>query len=148
MIKVLTKFREVIIVSMLLFTIAVGSNAQSTKSFLIGAGLDVVKSDIDQFADKAQIGVELNYFLTRNFSVSGGFEIWSQGDDSFAIGMRWYPIKNVFTRFRGLLGANDVSFGIGFSKPLRNNFSIEGIGDFYADPGDVAARIGITYIIR
>ena len=57
--------------------------------------------------------IGFNYFLIRKFSVSGGFEVWTGNDNnsSLVLGMRWYPLKKIFTRFRGLVGENDIAIG-------------------------------------
>jgi len=122
--------------------------AQSSGSFMIGVGGDVIKTDIRNFADKGQMGAELNYFIIRNFTVTGGFELWTAGRESFVLGMRYYPVKNLFARFRGLIGANQVDLGAGYSYPLNKNWKIEGIGDFYFDSSEFAFRIGVAYLIR
>jgi len=128
--------------------IAISGYSQSSGSFMVSAGGDVIKTDIINFADKAQMGAELNYFLLRNFTVTGGFEFWTMGNESFILGMRYYPIKNLFMRFRGLIGANQVDLGAGYSYPLNKNWKIEGTGDFYFDSSEFAFRIGVAYLIR
>ncbi len=122
--------------------------AQSTGNFMVGGGLDIVKTDNTGIAEKAQAGVELNYFLTRSFSFNTGFEVWSGGDDSLLIGMRWYPFRNAFLRFRGLIGVNDMALGGGLSWPLKTNLYLEGMTDLYVDAGEVGFRIGLAYLIR
>jgi len=122
--------------------------SQSRGSFMVGAGGDAIKTDIRNFADKAQVGAELNYFLLRNFTVTGGFEYWSAQQASFVLGMRYYPVRNLFARFRGLIGVNQVDLGAGYSYPLNKNWKLEGIGDFYFDSSEFAFRIGAAYLIR
>lgn len=123
-------------------------HAQSTGNFMLGGGIDVIKSDINNIAEKAQFGAELNYFITRNFTVTGGVDIWTRGDDSFVLGMRWYPFNNFFLRFRGLIGANDNVVGAGISKPLDDHWLLDAMGDLYVDAGDVGFRVGIAYLFR
>ena len=102
----------IVIVLLLGFT---KSYTQSTGSIMIGGGLDLLKSDNNKIADKAQVGFEVNYFLLRNYSVTGGLEIWTQGNESLILGMRWYPVENIFARFRGLIGnKSEVSLGAGY----------------------------------
>jgi hypothetical protein len=122
------------------------AHAQSTHDVMIGGGLDVIKTDIQKVFDKAQIGVEANYFVVRHFSVGGGAEFWSN-HDSFVMGVRWYANEHFFARFRGLIGANDASVGAGWSKPFANNFRLEVIGDYYFH-GDLALRTGVAFIIK
>lgn len=121
--------------------------AQSTHDIMVGGGLDVIKTDINKVFDKAQLGLEVNYFVVRHFSVGAGAELWSQHNNSFVMGMRWYADENIFLRFRGLIGANDASLGVGWSKPIGTNWRFEAIGDFYFK-GDFALRGGVAYIIK
>ncbi len=123
------------------------SYAQSTGSIMTGGGLDLLKSDINNIADKAQLGFEVNYFLLRNYSVTGGLEIWTRGNESFIVGMRWYPVENIFARFRGLIGENEVSLGAGYWRNIDNNWRFEGMADIYFQ-GDVAFRAGVAYLFR
>lgn len=125
-----------------------GAFAQSTKSFVISIGADVVKTDIRNFADKAQAGAELNYYLRRNFTITAGFEYWSSGRESAVLGMRYYPHRNIFARFRGLIGANQVDLGAGYSYPLNEHFKLDAMGDFYFDSAEFAFRFGVSYVIR
>ena len=123
------------------------SNAQSTGSIMAGGGLDLLKSDINNIADKSQVGFEVNYFLLRNYSVTGGLEIWTRGNESLLLGMRWYPVENIFARFRGLIGENEVSIGAGYWRNIDNNWRFEGMADLYFQ-GDVAFRAGVAYLFR
>ncbi len=123
------------------------SIAQSSNDFMIGVALDVLKTDFDAVGDKMQLGVELNYFLQKSFSVTGGLEFWSRGSNSVVIGMRWFPVDNAFLRFRGLIGDNDLSLGFGWSKPLNRNWRFEAMGDYYTS-GEFAVRGGIGFVIR
>ena len=123
------------------------SYAQSTGSIMIGGGLDLLKSDINNIADKTQVGFEVNYFLLRNYSVTGGLEIWTRGNESLVLGMRWYPVENIFARFRGLIGENEVSLGAGYWKNIDDHWRFEGMADIYFQ-GDVAFRAGVAYLFR
>jgi hypothetical protein len=136
------------LITLLLMTTVAYAHAQSSGTFIISAGGDFIKTDIRNFADKAQIGAELNYYLLRNFTVSGGFEFWSAGRESLVLGMRFYPHPNIFTRFRGLIGANQVALGGGYSYPINKKFKLDGIGDFYFDSSEFAFRVAISYVIR
>ncbi len=122
-------------------------SAQEPRDMLIGIQADLVKTDQTKLFGKTQIGGELNYYATRRLTATTGFEVWSGDDFSFLIGMRWYPGDHTFIRLRGLVGANDLSLGAGWSKPLNENFRVEAIGDFYFDI-DFAIRAGIAYHIR
>src|SRR5882672_9582563 len=121
--------------------------AQSTNDVLVGGGIDVIKTDNIQVFDKAQVGLEVNYFVVRHFAVGGGAELWTNQRNSFVMGMRWYADENIFLRLRGLIGANDVSLGVGWSKPIATSWRLEVMGDFYFQ-GDFGLRTGLAYVIR
>ena len=123
------------------------ASAQIAKDMIVGGSFDVIKTDNDKFLDKAQFGGELNYFFTRHFTGTTGFEIWTGDDMSFIVGGRWYPVEEAFIRARGLIGENDFSLGGGWTKPLNENWKFEAIGDFYFE-GEFAIRIGAAYVIR
>ena len=131
-----------------MFVSSIAGFSQSSGSFMIGAGGDVIKTDIRNFADKGQVGAELSYFILRNFTVTGGYEYWTRGGHNVVLGMRYYPFKNVFARFRGLIGVNQVDLGAGYSYPLNKNWKVEGMGDFYFDSSEFAFRVGVAYLIR
>ncbi|MDH4092160.1 MAG: hypothetical protein OEV74_09695 [Cyclobacteriaceae bacterium] len=136
----------------LLFTLSLSLLApyvfgQVARDFMVGGGFDLVKTDNEGFVQKAQIGFEGNYFLTRQFTASAGLEFWVNDGVSFAFGGRWYPIENFFTRIRGLVGENDVSIGAGWNKPITATWHFEAIGDFYFK-GEFGIRMGLMYIIR
>jgi hypothetical protein len=135
---------------LLFFTLALAINcfSQIAKDFMIGGSADLVKSDYDGPFEKLQIGAEVNYFISRKFTFTGGVEWWS-GDDqaSIVMGGRWFPIHEAFVRLRGLVGANDISIGGGWTKPLNEDWKFEAIGDLYAK-GDIAIRVGVSYMIR
>ncbi len=121
--------------------------AQSSNDLMITGGLDLIKTDNVKLFDKAQIGFELHYFVTRKFTTSAGMEIWTFQDESFVFGSRWYIHDNFFARGRALIGENDFSLGIGGVIPAQNNFRIEFMGDYYFRR-EFALRAGIAYIIR
>ena len=121
--------------------------SQIAKDWMIGASMDIVKSDYDAILEKVQGGAEVNYFLSRKFTVTGGFEYWSAEGSSAVMGARWYPIREAFIRVRGLIGANDIAVGGGWAKPINENWRFEAMGDFYA-AGNIAIRGGFVYIIR
>lgn len=115
---------------------------------MIGGSLDLIKTDYSSFFDKAQIGLEANYFVVRHFAASGGVELWTRQKSSFMMGMRWYPADHVFVRVRGLIGANDVALGGGWVKPINDTWRFEAIGDFYIADTEFAIRAGISYVIK
>jgi hypothetical protein len=124
------------------------SSAQIAKDLMAGAHTDLVKSDNDGYFEKIQAGAEVNYFLSRKFTATGGIEYWSQGKQvSFVMGGRWYPISDAFVRMRGLIGANDFSLGAGWAKPMDERWRFEAMADLYIR-GDIAIRAGMMYVIR
>lgn len=122
--------------------------AQSTHDILVSGGFDLIKSDNIKLFEKAQIGLEGNYFIQRHFSAGLGVEIWTKQKSSFVLGARWYADDHLFFRLRGLIGINDASAGIGWSKALNEKWRFEGIGDFYFNQSDFAFRAGVGYVIR
>jgi len=114
---------------------------------MVGGALDLIKSDNSGFLDKAQIGLEGNYFITRKFTGTAGVEFWTSDDVSFVLGARWFPIDEAFVRVRGLLGENDFAIGGGWTKPLNENLRFEAMGDFYFK-GEFAIRAGVAYVFR
>ena len=124
-------------------------NAQSTKDILVGAGFDLIKTDIDQVFNKAQIGIEGHYFVVRHFAVGAGAEFWTTRQrSSFMMGARYYATENLFFRMRGLIGANDAAIGVGWSHPFKESFRIEAMGDFYLASTQFALRAGMAYVIK
>jgi hypothetical protein len=121
---------------------------QIAKDFMIGISADIVKSDYDGLFEKIQGGVEVNYFISRKFTMTAGGEIWTRGEEiSLVMGARWYPVAEAFLRLRGLVGANDISLGGGWAKPLNEHWKFEAIADYYFE-GDLAIRGGFIYVIR
>jgi hypothetical protein len=133
---------------LMILMIVFSSKGQTSGNIMIGGGFDIIKSDINTFAGKVQTGFEANYFINRSFSISGGFEIWSAGNNSVALGLRWYPISNLFTRFRGLIGQDDFGIGLGYAYVLNANWQIEGVGDYFLNQGELGLRMGVAYVIR
>jgi hypothetical protein len=119
--------------------------AQNAKDFTIGVQVDIVKSDYHGYFERVQAGIEANYFLSAKFSLTGGAEYWSEGSQfSGVAGARWYPVQDAFIRARGFFGANDISIGAGWVKPLKEHLRFEAIGDIYFD-GQIAIRGGLSY---
>src|SRR3954469_6960486 len=123
-------------------------SAQSTNDFLISGGFDFIKTDINKAFDKAQVGLEVNYFLQRKFAVGAGGEFWKGGANSFVLGARYYPTENIFVRMRGLIGANDLAIGGGYSKPIHKYWRLEAMGDIYLAHPNFALRGGVSYVIN
>jgi hypothetical protein len=119
--------------------------AQNSKDLTLGVQVDIVKSDYHGYFERVQIGIESNYFLSKKFSATVGIEYWSESTQlSGVIGARWYPVPDAFVRARGFVGANDISIGGGWVKPLRGNLRFEAIGDIYFE-GQIAIRAGLIY---
>jgi hypothetical protein len=124
------------------------SFSQIAKDFMIGGAVDLIKSDQDGYFKRALGGVEVNYFFSRKFTGTGGMEYWTEGNEvSFVVGGRWFPVPEAFIRLRGLVGANDISIGGGWAKPLNENWRFEAIGDIYVE-GHIAIRAGVAYVFR
>jgi hypothetical protein len=121
--------------------------AQIAGDYMIGLQSDIVKTDNSKAFAKAQIGAEVNYFVTKNFTGTTGFEIWTADEISFLIGARWFPNDDAFVRIRGLIGENDLSIGGGWVKPINDKFRFEAIADFYFKV-DFSIRAGLVYVIR
>ncbi len=122
--------------------------AQSTHDFMVSGAMDIIKTDNYKLFDKAQIGLEANYFVERHFAVGAGVEIWTKQKNSFVMGARWYANENIFVRFRGLIGANEAALGAGWSKALNESWRLEAIGDYYFNSSQFAFRAGVSYIIK
>ena len=129
------------------FLTTIISFSQISKDFMINSNFDLIKSDNDGYFEKIQAALEVNYFVSRKFTATGGFEFWTRGKSSVVMGTRWYPVPEAFIRLRGLIGTNDISFGGGWAKPLTENWRFEAIGDIYLE-GHIAIRAGFAYIIR
>lgn len=121
--------------------------AQIAKDFLFGGSLDLVKTDYQSFFKKMQLGIEGNYYITREFTASAGIELWVNDKASIALGGRWYLMEEAFIRVRGLIGENDLTIGGGWTKAINSNLKFEAIADFYFE-GEFAIRAGIVYVLR
>lgn len=144
----MNKIQKTLARCLILLPLAFSTLAQTSSNIMVGGGLDLIKSDINGFAEKVQTGFEANYFINRSFSVSGGFEIWSSNNNSLMLGLRWYPVQKLFVRFRGLIGQDDVGIGAGYAHVLNANWRLEGIADYYLDQGELGLRLGVAYVIR
>ena len=138
-----------IIISALLLLGCTQIHAQIEHRMMVSGGFDLIKSDNIKLFEKAQIGLEGNYFLKQQVAVGAGVEIWVKQNSSFVLGARWYADEHLFFRLRGLVGVkNDASAGIGWSRPLSEQWRFEGIGDFYFNQKDFALRAGVSYVLR
>jgi len=137
---------KIIVIALLGLLSAPLAHSQSTTDIMVAGAFDLFKTDNRRLFDKAQLNLEANYFVVRHFAVGAGIELWTQRPNSFIMGMRWYADDNFFARLRGLIGANDVSIGVGWSKPIRTDWRFEALGDFYFK-GDFGLRAGVAYII-
>lgn len=124
------------------------TQAQSTGDVLLSGGFDLIKTDYSRFGNKLQLGAEANYFVVRHFAAGAGLEVWTRQQSSFAMGVRYYMLDNFFVRFRGLIGANDVSLGAGWSKPINEKWRFEAMGDFYFGQTEFGIRAGVGYVIK
>ena len=139
---------KVIIAFLLVLFASTVALSQTPKDIVVSIQADLIRSDHDGYFEKLQTGVEGQYCISKSFTATGGLEYWSDDDQfSAAFGARWYPIDYAFVRLRGLVGANDISFGGGWSKPLAENFKFEAMADVYTE-GYVAIRAGFSYIIQ
>ena len=137
-----------ILVTLLICSLVTIGRAQSTHDVMVGGAMDLIKTDIKSVFNKAQFGFEANYFVVRHFAVGAGAEVWTTNQkNSFMMGMRWYANDHVFLRFRGLIGVNDATIGLGYAKPLNRNVLFESIGDFYFK-GQFGLRFGLSFILR
>jgi hypothetical protein len=124
------------------------SYSQIAKDFMIGGALDLIKTNQNGYLDRAQGGLEINYYFFEKFTGTSGFEYWTEDNEpSLVVGGRWFPVPEAYVRLRGLIGANDISIGGGWAKPYGENWRFEAIGDIYAE-GHIAIRAGIAYVFR
>ncbi|RAV97688.1 hypothetical protein [Pseudochryseolinea flava] len=130
-----------------LFFTALNVSAQIAKDFMVGGGFDLIKTDNDGFLGKGQFATEGHYFVTRQFTLSSGLEVWTDEGVSLSLGARWFPVEEAFVRMRGLIGENDLVIGGGWTKPVNENLRFEAMADFYFE-GEFAIRAGLMYVIR
>lgn len=133
--------------TLLFFLLSYSVFGQLDGDYLVGAQIDIIKTDNSGIVEKAQFGAEVNYFVTKHFAGTAGFEVWTGDDLSFLIGARWFPNEDGFVRVRGLIGENDLSIGGGWVKPINDKIRFEAIADFYFKV-DFSIRTGLIYVIR
>lgn len=137
-----------LLATILVCSFAFVSRAQSTRDIMLGGGVDLLKTDNKSLLNKVQLGFEGNYFIKRRVALGIGAELWTNNQkSSFVIGTRLYANEKVFFRLRGLIGTNDISLGMGYSKPIDKNLRLEGMGDYYFT-GAFALRIGLGYVLK
>jgi hypothetical protein len=139
------QMRLIALVSILFLPIT--AFAQEPGDVLLGAHMDLIKSNNDGYFEGVQIGFEGNYFFSKKFAGTTGIEIWNREGLSGVIGGRWYPSQDAYIRVRGLLGANDLSIGGGFAKPIGELIRIEAMTDFYFD-GNFTIRAGFAFLVK
>lgn len=122
----------------------------SQAQYLFNFHVDAYKTDNRnpvEFVDKAQMGLEFNYFLFESFAFTTGIELWTTST-RFVPGFRYYPIDPLFLRFRPLLGREvDYAFGAGYSRKITERFRLEGIADYYFERSNLAIRFGVGYTL-
>lgn len=123
------------------------TQAQIAGDMLFGGGIDLIKTDNEKVFNKMQLGLETNYYFTRNLTGSAGFELWVGDKTSISLGGRWYMIDAAFLRVRALIGENDLSIGGGWTRPIGKDLKIEALGDFYFE-GEFGVRVGLVYVLR
>lgn len=135
-----------ILFALILAMTTLSVSAQSPGDVLAGINFDLVKSDYGKYFDRAQVGLEGNYFVSKKFSATAGLEVWTHNVVSGVVGMRWYPVKDAYIRARGLIGADDISIGGGWAKPISEVLRFESMADFYFT-GNIAIRAGLAVMI-
>ncbi len=141
--------KKILMIGICLVMFQANISAQSGGDFMIGAGMDLYRTDNDGIADKFQIGFEANYFLINQLSFTGGLDFWTGAQDDFFIvlGTRFYPIKPVFIRFRGLIAdPAELALGMGYAHRIARNWRLEGAGDYYFNLSDLGIRFSVHYI--
>ena len=138
--------RKNIILSIATLLVALSAKAQSSGDMLVGAGLDILKSNNTGFGNQVQMGAEFNYFVNGELAATAGFENWTAGTTSLVIGTRYYIQNNIFARVRGIIGDNDLSIGGGYSHDLNKNWRLEAMGDIYFQ-GYFVLRGGVSYLL-
>lgn len=134
----------------LLAFVLLGFSPLTQAQYLLNFGIDTYKTDNRnpfEFVDKAQFGVELNYFILRQLALTAGLEYWTADERVSVIpGMRLYPIDPVFLRFRPMIsGEVDYAAGVGYARRITDEWRIEVIGDYYFERGNAALRLGVGY---
>ncbi len=140
--------KKLLLITLLLITL---HTLDAQAQLLFTAQVDAYKTDNRdpfKFVDKAQFGVEANYFLYDQLAVTAGLEVWTESV-RFMPGMRFYPIDPIFLRFRPLLGKEvDYAFGVGYARKITNNWRVEAMTDYYFERSNLALRFGVGYSLN
>jgi hypothetical protein len=131
----------------LFFAFSVAGFGQQKGDLYLGVNMDLIKSDYEGYFNKGQVSLEGNYFLSPKFTATAGIEAWSKGKSSGVIGARWYPAHEAYIRARALAGANLISIGGGWLKPMGEDLQFEAMTDFYSN-GYFSIRAGFAYFIN
>jgi len=122
---------------------------QAGGSFLVSAGLDVVRTDLYKVLERAQFGGEINYFYLHHLSFSGGYEYNINHPNQVTAGLRYYPLEPVFLRARALLGNDaDLAMGAGYTYNLNYRLRLEGMTDYYLQREALGIRVGLAILIN
>ncbi len=140
-----------IIFSLLMLSLGINrvQAQQAGGSFLVSAGLDLVRSDLNQAMERAQFGGEVNYFYLHHVSFSGGYEYNLNRPNQVTGGIRWYPLEPVFIRARALVGNEaDMGVGLGYTHNFTYRMRLESMVDYYIHESTLGARVAIAVLIN
>jgi len=139
----------VLLASFLLFNTAKLQAQQAGGSFLVSAGMDLIRTDLYKILERAQFGAEVNYFYSHQLSFSGGYEFNINHPNQVTAGLRYYPLEPVFLRARALLGNGaDLGLGAGYTYNLSYRLRLEGITDYYIQRQALGVRVGLAFLIN
>ena len=139
----------VLIASFLLINTAKLQAQQAGGSFLVSAGMDLIRTDLYKILERAQFGAEVNYFYRHHLSFSGGYEYNINHPNQVTAGLRYYPLEPVFLRARALLGNGaDLGLGAGYTYNLTYRLRLEGITDYYIQRKALGVRVGLAFLIN
>lgn len=137
--------KKKLLFGILLLSISFSVSAQ--RKLLVGGGMDVYRTDNTNPFKKTQFGMEVNYFILKNITLSGGMDVWSDPNATFlTFGTRIYPVKPLFIRFRGLVKDEvELSIGSGYGIPLGKKFWVELASDYYFEQKELGLRAGLAF---
>jgi|TARA_R110002096_G_scaffold118945_3_gene257566 hypothetical protein len=139
----------VLIASILLINTSKIQAQQAGGSFLVSAGMDLIRTDLYKILERAQFGAEVNYFYRHQLSFSGGYEYNINHPNQVTAGLRYYPLEPIFLRARALLGNGaDLGLGAGYTYNLSYRFRVEGITDYYVQRQALGIRVGLAVLIN
>ena len=123
------------------------AQGQDTNSFMLGLGMDLIRTDNPGVFERTQIGLEGNYFFAPKFSGTIGLDFWSSRGTSVILGARFYPIQPVYFKLKGYIGvADDFTLGMGYRKSISSDLDLEGGMDYFFDANQLAIRFGLAYL--